>query len=401
MGTHLDMDPATLAGMPAGEPPPGVTSNLIDPVSRSWQVHLTIGLTIIPAVFLVALRIYAGLKLVRKLELDDFLDKPGGGVIGHHVWDVTVGRVLEYTWPATVDAVFLRISNTLIKVLLLLFYLRIFNPLTRIRWMIYIGLFLVVVFCLGSVIGTLAVCFPRPGVHYELFPSYKVPPECFTELPKIQTAGTIFSVVTDFYILFIPIHLLPMLKLSWRRKVAVASVFLIGLFACLAGVGNLTIRFARYLPKRNGDYTWNVIDTYITQLVETNVGLICACMPMATPIVAGPVRRLNAFFSSLFRKGEADTQRTKGRQDIPVPVCDSSQSGSGPAVPRKTLTSLSTWRWRAAGYRERDEESIMFDTLSTYTSLTTPRPLHSHGSSLSYHSGVDTDVASESQLHPR
>lgn len=95
--------------------------------------------------------------------------------------------------------------------------------------MIYIGLFAVVVFCLGSVIGSLAVCFPRPGVHYELFPSYKVPQQCFTELPKIQTAGTIFSVITDFYILFIPIHLLPMLKLSRRRKIAVASVFLVGL----------------------------------------------------------------------------------------------------------------------------------------------------------------------------
>lgn len=71
MGTHSDMDPATLAGMPAGEPPPGVISNLISPVSRSWQVHLTIGLTIIPAVFLVALRIYAGLKLVRNLKLED------------------------------------------------------------------------------------------------------------------------------------------------------------------------------------------------------------------------------------------------------------------------------------------------------------------------------------------
>ena len=35
--------------------------------------------------------------------------------------------------------------------------------------------------------------------------------------------------------------------------------------ACLAGVANLTIRFARYLPKHNRDYTWNVIDTYIAK----------------------------------------------------------------------------------------------------------------------------------------
>lgn len=43
------------------------------------------------------------------------------------------------------------------------------------------------------------------------------------------TAGAYFNVLTDFYILFIPLHQLPKLRLSKRRKIGVYLIFLTGL----------------------------------------------------------------------------------------------------------------------------------------------------------------------------
>jgi hypothetical protein len=67
----MDMNWAQLASTPAAPAPEGVTSNLVDPESRAWTVALTIGITLPPAIILVALRIYARLGLARKLGFDD------------------------------------------------------------------------------------------------------------------------------------------------------------------------------------------------------------------------------------------------------------------------------------------------------------------------------------------
>ncbi|TRX90694.1 hypothetical protein FHL15_008469 [Xylaria flabelliformis] len=266
----MESDWATLAAMPAGKAPAGMNSNLIDPESRAWNVELTIGITLGPAIILVALRIYARLGLARKLGVDDyicglaaastvaynglvlsFLNKPGGGALGPHIWDVSVLKLLEYSWPAIVESLILRISNTLIKLSLLTFYLRIFNPVPRVKWLIWIGLAAVVGFGVAALIGTLILCTPPPGTTQNTGLPPQPSQHCNTEIPNWTTAGSIFSVVSDL--------------LSRKRKAAVGSVFLIGLFACFAGITNLVIRFVKYLPTDQNDFTWNVIDTYITK----------------------------------------------------------------------------------------------------------------------------------------
>lgn len=91
--------------------------------------------------------------------------------------------------------------------------------------MIWAGLIAVIGFLLAFLIAALILCRPQAG---QTTSKLIIPKRCFNELPEFTTAGTIFSVVTDLYILFIPIHLLPSLKLSRKRKAAVAGVFLIG-----------------------------------------------------------------------------------------------------------------------------------------------------------------------------
>lgn len=137
-----------------------------------------------------------------------------------------VGARLTHPQPSIMESIFSRISNTLIKVSLLTFYLRIFNPVPRLKFMIWFGLVVVVALSIGIIIGTLILCHPLLG---ELpLPSRLTYAPCNTGLTRLTTAGNIFNVVSDFYIFLIPVHILPSLKLSRRRKAAVGSVFLIG-----------------------------------------------------------------------------------------------------------------------------------------------------------------------------
>ncbi|KAI0487113.1 hypothetical protein F4859DRAFT_468204 [Xylaria cf. heliscus] len=411
----MEPDRATLAATPAGMPPQGMTSNLINPESRAWNVLLTIGITIGPAIILVVLRFYARLRLARSLGVDDyvcglatastltfnglvlsFLDKPGGGALGPHIWDVSVLKLLEYQWPAIVESVILRISNTLIKVSLLTFYLRIFNPVPRVKWLIWIGLAAVIAFGLAVLIGTFIICYPESGDNNNSDLPPTLPQRCNTEIPNWTTAGSIFSVVTDLYIFFIPVHLLPSLRLSRKRKAAVFGVFLIGSFACFAGVTNLTIRFVKYLPTNQNDFTYNVIDTYITKVAEINIGLICACMPVVSPVVVGPMRRFTTLFNSWFRGTEEEIRETRGYRDVPVTVGARSRGREGPTIPRGIITGRGL---SGAGYPR--EESTTMTALSMQNDSRIPLSSISHGSDITSKSQSGTESTSEVEVHTR
>ncbi|GAW13346.1 hypothetical protein ANO14919_027290 [Xylariales sp. No.14919] len=409
----MGLDRATLAVTPAAMAPAGMTSNLVNPVSRSWHVELTIGITLAPAIFLVALRIYARLGLARNLGIDDYicivaagftiafnsivlslLDEPGGGALGRHIWDVPALRALEYQPPAIVESALLRISNTLIKVSILAFYLRIFNPVPRLKIMIWAGLVAVIAFLIAVLIGTIILCRPQSGGNDD-YPWLSIPHRCYAIVPNFTTAGTIFSVISDFYILFIPLHLLPSMKLSRKRKAAVGSVFLIGFFACLAGITNLVIRFVNYLPTELEDFTWNTIDTYISKVAETNIGLTCACMPAVSPVALGPMRRLRTLFNSWFRRTETGVQGTRGYRDLPI---TENPNRRDPAIPRGTITGLHTVIQEISGSRDSHEESTAMSTLPVHTGLGVSHPSLKHGSYFTTRSQSSRDKTSTVEL---
>lgn len=57
--------------VPARLPPPGVTSNLIDPVSTAYQQTICNVICVIFVTLFVGMRIYTRIKLVRCVSWDD------------------------------------------------------------------------------------------------------------------------------------------------------------------------------------------------------------------------------------------------------------------------------------------------------------------------------------------
>lgn len=66
-----DMDPGYLDTTPAVQPPPGETSNFVDPVSRCDQIIILIAMASALVVLFVLLRIYTRLRVTHAFGADD------------------------------------------------------------------------------------------------------------------------------------------------------------------------------------------------------------------------------------------------------------------------------------------------------------------------------------------
>jgi len=94
--------------------------------------------------------------------------------------------------------------------------------------MSWIGIVTVVTFCVVFVVTDMVACLPWPGEKGG-FLDPAMQQRCNRIAPDLVTAAVYFSVISDFYILFIPLHMVPKMGLSRKKKVAVSFVFLTGL----------------------------------------------------------------------------------------------------------------------------------------------------------------------------
>lgn len=109
----------------------------------------------------------------------------------------------------------------LIKLSISLLYLRLFGVQRTFRYLVYSG----IIFCLlfytawtGSLIGPLFLCNGRDRSTHSLCRNIDV---------LIVVSG-VFNVVTDFYLLALPIPSLMQLKLRYRHRLGLLAIFLAG-----------------------------------------------------------------------------------------------------------------------------------------------------------------------------
>lgn len=118
-----------------------------------------------------------------------------------------------------------RLSNTLIKVTFFVFYLRLFGPKDHVRSMVWGGITVVVLFCVAFVITYLIKATPGKGGFLD--PGYRAQ---MSKIPNtLITVAAYVSVITDFYTMIIPMHQIPKLGLSYKRKWGICFIFLTGI----------------------------------------------------------------------------------------------------------------------------------------------------------------------------
>lgn len=109
------------------------------------------------------------------------------------------------------------VAATFVKTTLLVFYLRIFSPVRRTTFIIWVGIGTIALFYILSIALYIYFTLPIGSEKHQ------------AALLDFSAAQGVFSVVTDFYVLAVPIGSTLKLHLPSRRKIGLCAVFATGL----------------------------------------------------------------------------------------------------------------------------------------------------------------------------
>ncbi|MCJ1432718.1 hypothetical protein MMC27_002075 [Xylographa pallens] len=281
MSSKLD---GFLDSIPALAPPAGTESNFIDPQTAASSL-IAVNAIFLPLMLIaVVIRIYAKSCIVHAMGWDDYtciLAAMGAtahttmtmAVIhlgyGTHMWDTRAITLTPFHLQQLESlAVIYPIVIFLVKLSIFLLYLRLFGVHKVFRYLVYFGIAFQLIFytAMLAVESSLTVhCVSINALTIAL---------CNDNNIIVVTQGAV-NVVTDFYMLALPIPQVLHLNLKLRRKLGLLAIFMAGLIACLVSLARLIDMGVRYYDP---DILYNAALTSELTVIELNLGIIAACM---------------------------------------------------------------------------------------------------------------------------
>ncbi|KID81220.1 hypothetical protein MGU_11411 [Metarhizium guizhouense ARSEF 977] len=263
-------DPSTTPLVPA---PEGYESNFINPVSRANQYYIVAGICTALMTILVLVRLHIRFFITYSSWWDDLtvviallsqaaytavIIKEGSYGLGRHAWDVTVAQFAEFERLFAIPSAILTAPAIYFtKLTLLLLYLRLFSPNRPVK----IGIWAGVAFC---------TVFYTAALFLNIFVKSQ------EQLLRVTYSIAVVGVVTDVYIITLPMFAIAQLHLSSTKKWRVAAVFLTGLLGVTMSFLGCVYRFQLNLM----DSTHSVLSIYMVNTVEVDIGIICTCLPL-------------------------------------------------------------------------------------------------------------------------
>ncbi|KAM5430109.1 hypothetical protein McanCB56680_005538 [Microsporum canis] len=232
--------------LPAGPPPPGVKSNFVDPPSLAMPIVIVNGISLALMLAAVIARFLAkGLYSKLRWDLSDgFCLLATMGSIAHSILTIH-----------TVDIIYI-VTSFFIKISILLLLEQLFYVIRHLRQVIYIGL---------AVISTVTVPYLTVSIiRVSQCNGFKAIGITICNSKAVGTTNLVFgpwNVLSDFYILAIPISQIQQLKMPYRRKIGVTAIFLTGFIACSMSIVRLVIIIAKF-NKKDPIYTGASLSPY-------------------------------------------------------------------------------------------------------------------------------------------
>ncbi|KAL8946970.1 MAG: hypothetical protein Q9222_006702 [Ikaeria aurantiellina] len=260
--------------LPFASPPPGVTANRDHPVSNAFRGYIAAGVCL-PLIFIFAsIRAYAKLRIQRSRTKDDFtfmlatvwtviyigliIAMLKENLFGMHAWDLTLND-LHQDPPVILILILECLYGPfiwLIKLSLFLLYLEIFSPLRYLRILVWVGVAVTALFYFPASIAKIALCAPRGR---ETYAQAYAASRC-GDSKAINVCIGVFNIVSDLYLLVLPIRPTLKLNLPLRRRIGVLFVFTTGLSALNASIAGLVYRIR---VNNQIDNTWNIVPVYL------------------------------------------------------------------------------------------------------------------------------------------
>ncbi|KAI2831863.1 hypothetical protein CBS147343_478 [Aspergillus niger] len=242
------------------------------------------------AAAIVALRFVSRAVIVKRLGIDDWtmmlatitailnVAIAGLGVkygTGKH--DGTLSKVDEL--PAAKIRYITHIIYTpitgLIKTSICLLYLRLFPNLRKIT----LGtIAFIAAMSIAIILATIFQCWPVDAVYnpqkYEHY-------TCFASIP-FWYATAALSLVTDLWILGLPIRTILGLQIGSMKRVVVIGLLSLGTFACIASIVRMVYIIKLY---ESNDPSWSTFGVSVSSGIEVAVAIIAASLPSTKPVM--------------------------------------------------------------------------------------------------------------------
>ncbi|KAI9813675.1 MAG: hypothetical protein M1827_003746 [Pycnora praestabilis] len=253
----------------------------------------------------VFVRILSQLRVSRRLFVDDYaiifaavcsdvtgalyLNATSNG-LGLHVYRVLAEdpnpphRLIALFEALYINAVLTGPCFLSIKISLLWFYRRAF--LVHQRWLAiawWINLVYIILWAIGSTIFYILQCIPpdyywrRTYLLFKITPPSLVHGQCNSDTAVLVALPLIFSLISDFGILVLPVVTLSRLKLRTSKKLGLLAIFSLGLLACICEIVRIWLEVT--VPAF-ADPTYANINFVIFTFAEGNIAIAAACMPL-------------------------------------------------------------------------------------------------------------------------
>ncbi|KAH6608673.1 hypothetical protein Trco_002019 [Trichoderma cornu-damae] len=234
--------------------------------------------TILVQIFMLTACRYGFGKHIASLSMNDRLEalkvRPRPPLLGWFDELVVAHAGLGKQW-FYIAQVFYKLTINLTKMSIVLLYLRIFVQ----KWFrisCYILLGIVTAYTIASTATSIFQCSPIKGAWDK-----SVHPKCIS-LTQNWYANAGYSIATDVLILLLPMQPIWTSKLPVNQKRALMFVFALGGFVTVTSILRATtLNFSTTSP----DTTFDITSTLWT-IIEENVAIICACLPMCRIVLA-------------------------------------------------------------------------------------------------------------------
>ncbi|KAH7370402.1 hypothetical protein BKA65DRAFT_562060 [Rhexocercosporidium sp. MPI-PUGE-AT-0058] len=208
---------------------------------------------------------------------------------GRDVWTVPFQQITNVIRYSYVVQVMYFALIPLIKISILLFYLRLFVEPT-IRKLVYMTIIANVVVGVIYVILNVFQCWPI-SYYWTEWDGEHVG-RCINVVAIVNSYSGI-SIGVDIWMLILPATRVARLNMQWKKKIAVAIMFSVGiLFTAVSAIQLAVILPIPYAVTQNP--TWDYYNSGVWSQVELSVGIICACMPSMRALLESCFSRLSS-----------------------------------------------------------------------------------------------------------
>ncbi|KAI9683241.1 MAG: hypothetical protein M1822_006106 [Bathelium mastoideum] len=195
--------------------------------------------------------------------------------LGKHVGDISAQNLSKGSVLIFLEQFFYDLGTQLPKMSALFFYERVFGSASRsFRYSVWFGQFLVTGRLIYAIISTIWQCTPIKKAYA---PQEVAGGHCINTYDW-YIGGAIVSMITDLYILLIPLPMLWHLQATIKRRLAVIGVFICGYSVFVVSIGRL-VSIAQTNKSFERDVTWALFPYLNWVTCEGPISLTSVCLP--------------------------------------------------------------------------------------------------------------------------